>query len=93
MILPQYGIKNEVLGGKNMSYYSRSYSDNSGSLITAIICFVLVFVLMLGVNSCSSETWNGGVCPDCEVRYELRGASRGLKYYACPECGQEVERY
>lgn len=78
-----------------MSYYSRRYSSSDGeaSLIVAIICFILVFAIMLGVNSCSAPIWNDGICPDCEVRYELRGASRGLKYYACPECGQEVERY
>ena len=75
-----------------MSYYSRRYHDGA-SLIMAIICFILVFAIMFGVNACSAPTWNDGICPDCEVRYELRGASRGLKYYACPECGQEVERY
>ena len=78
-----------------MSYYSKKYSsiDTSASVIIIIICFALVFAMIFGVNSCSASTWNGGVCPDCEVRYELRGASRGLKYYSCPECGQEVERY
>ena len=62
-------------------------------LMMIVICLVLIFVVIAGVNACSSQTWNKGVCPDCDVRYELRGASRGLKYYACPECGQEVERY
>ena len=78
-----------------MSYYSRSYSssDSEANLITAIICFILIFAIMFGVNSCAAPVWNNGICPDCDVRYELRGASRGLKYYACPECGQEVERY
>ena len=78
-----------------MSYYSRRYSsgDSEANLIAAIICFILVFAIMFGVNACSAPVWNNGMCPDCEVRYELRGASRGLKYYACPECGQEVERY
>lgn len=76
-----------------MNYYSKNYSSDGSSWLTIIICLVLVFVLMIGVNSCSAETWNDGICPDCGVRYELRGASRGLKYYACPECGQEVERY
>ncbi len=40
--------------------------------------------------------WNNGVCPDCGVRYELRGVSGKVvkeKYYSCPECGKEVERY
>lgn len=76
-----------------MSYYSRNSYGSDGSWFTVIICFVLVFAIMLGVNSCSAKTWNDGICPHCEVRYELRGASKGLKYYACPECGQEVERY
>jgi hypothetical protein len=76
-----------------MSYYYRSYSDDGASWWTVIICFILVFALILGFNSCSAETWNDGICPNCEVRYELRGASRGMKYYACPECGQEVQRY
>ncbi len=76
-----------------MSYYSRRYSNDGDSWWAIIICFVLVIALMLGVNSCSAGTWNDGICPNCEVRYELRGASRGLKYYACPECGQEVSRY
>jgi hypothetical protein len=77
-----------------MSYYSKGYgSSGDGTWLTVIICFVLVVAIMFGVNVCSAPTWNGGICPDCKVRYELRGASRGLKYYVCPECGQEVERY
>lgn len=75
-----------------MSYYSRNY-DSDWSWSTIIFCIVLVVLLMVGTNSCSADTWNNGICSDCEVRYELRAASRGLKYYACPECGQEVRRY
>ena len=48
---------------------------------------------MSGINALTSSDWNDGDCPDCEVKYELRGASSGLKYYACPECGREVQRY
>ena len=75
-----------------MNYYSRN-SSSDDNLATAIICLVLAFTLMLGVNACSAQTWNNGICTECETRYELRGASRGLKYYACPDCGQEVSRY
>ena len=39
------------------------------------------------------ETWNNGICAECDTRYDLRGVSNGLKYYSCPECGQEVRRY
>lgn len=73
------------------SYYRNS--DASASLIMIIVCFVLVFLIMTGVNSCSASTWNDGICSKCNIRYELRGASQGLKYYVCPECGQEVKRY
>ena len=78
-----------------MSYYSKRYSstDSSVSLFMIVICIALIFLLIFGTNSCSVSKWNDGICPDCEVRYELRGASNGLKYYSCPECGQEVERY
>ena len=48
---------------------------------------------MFEINACSSTDWNGGECPDCDIRYEMRGVSRGLKYYVCPECGNEVERF
>ena len=78
-----------------MSYYSRRYAstDTSASLIIIALCVVVAFALMFGVNACSAEDWNDGVCTECSTRYELRGASRGLKYYSCPECGNEVERY
>ena len=76
-------------------YSSNTYRNNSISdnLIMIIFCIILIFILTIGMNSCSEPIWNNGICPDCEVRYELRGVSRGLKYYSCPECGQEVERY
>ena len=78
-----------------MSYYSKNYnnSETAANWIIVIICLILIFAIVIGFNSCSAKTWNDGVCPDCEVRYELRGASRGLKYYACPECGREIQRY
>ena len=74
-----------------MSYYSRYHSDPSWW--TVIICFALAFLIMIGINTCSAPEWNDGICPKCDVRYELKAASRGLKYYACPRCGNEVSRY
>ena len=64
-----------------------------GSIIEFILVVTFVIMLMLGVNSCSADTWNNGVCGKCETRYELRGVSKSLKYYVCPDCGQEVRRY
>ncbi len=74
-----------------MSYHYSHHSDTSWW--TVIICFALAFLIMFGFNTCTASEWNGGVCPECETRYELRGVHRGCKYYACPECGKEVERY
>jgi hypothetical protein len=67
--------------------------DDKYSWWILIFCIIALFVIMLGTNACSAPAWNGGKCPNCEIRYELRGASRDLKYYSCPDCGKEVERY
>ena len=63
------------------------------SIIAIVALIILALLIMFGVNMLTSFDWNDGDCPDCEVRYELRGAMSGLKYYACPECGREVQRY
>jgi hypothetical protein len=75
-----------------MSYYSNK-NDNNGSLYGLILCVIILTLMPIFPNSCSASEWNNGVCPDCEVRYELSGASRGLKYYSCPQCGNEVKKY
>lgn len=64
-------------------------------LIGLIAVISLLGFLMLATNSCSASDWNDGICPDCGVRHELRGAAGDLhlKYYVCPECGKEVGRY
>jgi PHP family Zn ribbon phosphoesterase len=67
--------------------------DDNYGCASIIVLIALLFMIMFGVNSCSESDWNNGECPNCETRYELRGASKGLKYYACPDCGKEVERY
>ena len=79
-----------------MRYYSKSHYDNSGCLeciISIILCVAMFFVLMFGVNSCSALEWNDGECPKCHKDYVLRGAHDGLRYYSCPKCGNEVERF
>jgi hypothetical protein len=83
-----------------MSNYSRykskhSYNFNGLSDIIAYLAVlaIVVVVFFFGVNACTAKEWNGGKCPDCNVRYELRGVYRGTHYYACPDCGNEVSRY
>lgn len=65
-------------------------------IVTVIAAIGLIVLLGLGMESCvnwtSSSKWNDGICVECGTRYELRGASRGFKYYACPNCGAEVTR-
>lgn len=71
----------------------KSYNNDSVGCLTFIVVIILALGLMLGFNSCTSTEWNGGVCVSCETKYELRAVNEGLKYYACPECGNEVARY
>jgi hypothetical protein len=67
--------------------------DCLSAILIFIIAMAFLFFIITSVNSCSSISWNDGICPKCEIRYELRGASQGLKYYSCPDCGNEVQRY
>lgn len=67
--------------------------DTKCSIAEIVGCILIVVFLITAVNSCSSSDWNNGICPNCEVRYELRGYSQGLSAYACPECGKEVRKY
>lgn len=68
-------------------------TDSKYDIVVIIGCILIVIFLITTVNSCSASDWNNGICPNCEVRYELRGLSQGLSAYACPECGKEVRRY
>lgn len=79
-----------------MSYDYNNHYDNSGcleSVVSIILCVVILFTMMFGFNTCTASEWNDGKCPDCNVRYELRGVYKGTHYYACPDCGNEVERF
>lgn len=63
-------------------------------IVELTIILIIIVISVLGTNSCSSSRWNNGICPKCGIRYELRAATNGgLKYYACPNCGEEVKRY
>jgi hypothetical protein len=68
-------------------------SSSDIELWISIIGLILVFCIIFSFNACTAEEWNHGECPKCDVRYELRGVTRTTKYYACPECGNEVTRY
>lgn len=67
--------------------------EAQASLTMIIICVVLLLSIFFGTNACTAEEWNDGQCPKCHVRYELRAVNDGLRYYACPTCGNEVERF
>lgn len=68
-------------------------TDLKYDIVVIIGCILIVIFLITTVNSCSASDWNNGICPNCEVRYELRGYSQRISAYACPECGKEVRRY
>ena len=69
------------------------YSSNISFIAEIIFLITAVIAIMFSVNTCSSSKWNDGICPKCNERYELCAAYKGLKYYTCPACGQEMERY
>lgn len=69
------------------------WDETKDSILILCACIGLLLLFIFGTNSCTATEWNNGYCPDCQVRYELRGASQGLKYYVCPDCGRETERF
>ena len=73
------------------------YKKELFGCLQSILLLIGVIAIMIMFRSCTnslySDIWNNGVCSNCEIKYELRGVSDGLKYYICPECGQEVQRY
>lgn len=68
-------------------------SDKKWCIIEIFALIGICILMVIGINSCSASDWNDGICPNCEVRYELRGYSQGISAYACPKCGKEVHRY
>lgn len=63
------------------------------AVITLLVGIAVIILVIFSHNACSADIWNDGICPKCETRYELRGVSNGFKYYVCPDCGQDVQRY
>lgn len=71
----------------------KEMSENKMFALEMIAIIGIIVFIITTVNSCSASDWNNGICPKCEVRYELRGYSQGISAYACPKCGKEVRRY
>ena len=69
-----------------------SYSSKF-DLITSIGGIVLAISILLGVNACTAQEWNNGVCAKCHEKYVLRSVHDGIRYYSCPDCGNEVSRF
>jgi hypothetical protein len=76
-----------------MSNYRKSSSDIDVDIWVFLITVVLVMAFMFGFNSCTATKWNDGVCPNCNVEYELAGVYDSRRYYTCPTCHSEVSRY
>lgn len=76
-----------------MKHYRDTDFDIKFSIIFLFAAIGFVVLIMIIGNRISAPKWNDGVCPKCDVRYELRAATRMSKYYACPMCGEEVKRY
>lgn len=75
---------------------TNNMNNNEDILSKFVVIITLIFIflsLASSVNSNGESKWNNGYCSTCEARFELCGVSSWLKYYACPECGDEVYRY
>lgn len=76
-----------------MKHYNDTDFDTKWSILFLFIAIAFIVLITIIGNSISAPKWNNGICPKCEIRYELRAASHMTKYYACPICGEEVKRY
>lgn len=84
------------MSGYDGNYFGKNDGYRLSMPFEIKICLVLigiVFLLIFCTNSSMDEKWNDGICPDCEIRYEMGGVYKGLKYYYCPDCGNEVQKY
>lgn len=62
-------------------------------LMLGTILFLIFLFIVFVCNSCVQEKWNDGVCPNCNVNYNLIGVNGGINHYICPNCHEEVTRY
>lgn len=65
------------------------------SMVIIVLIIVIIGVVKTKIISSQSpdSDWNNRICPECEVRYEMKSVDMWRKYYVCPECGKEAERY
>lgn len=77
---------------RRSSYYNSD--TKAGSFLVSILVVVgIMLFYMVGLNSCTASEWNNGRCSECQTRYELSAVYNDIKYYSCPDCGNEVCRY
>lgn len=96
-------LKEHIDEGKEILGYdfldTWDFEDDIICVLKFIGFVVLLMVLFFTVSEIkrSSQSpdfdWNNGICHKCEIRYEMKDVYMGMKYYVCPECGNEVERY
>lgn len=71
------------------------------SIVTTVLIsgtLTLIFTLGLWADAATKDkTWNDGVCPYCNTKWELVNVDKdryGYKtyYYNCPDCGTIIEQ-
>lgn len=70
------------------------FQKNESEPISFTILLIAIVIIIVNVINglIIADEWNDGVCSTCSEQYELRAVYAGMKYYACPECGNEVRR-
>ena len=67
--------------------------------IIFVLCMIAAIAASIGTiwgeikNLNTEKIWNYGVCPTCNVKYQLLDMKRDKSYYQCPKCKIEVVRY
>lgn len=52
-----------------------------------IICIAILFLFYAYVHT-PSDNWNDGICPTCDVQYELKAVNGRMyeEFWQCPVC-------
>lgn len=66
--------------------------DVKNAILLILVIIALWWLYIFSFNQFMNKRWNGGICPSCGYKYELKNRSNDIKYYVCPYCGKEVEK-
>lgn len=65
-------------------------------LVGVLVGFIAVGAMCLD-SKIENDTWNNGVCPTCEVKWDFVNGSKAWRqdttyFYECPNCNKIIEQ-